>query len=71
MSTPTTPTSKTIEITVSPEGSVSVKTNGFTGSSCKDASRFIEQALGTAGRESLLPEYFQQASTGEQIRQGQ
>jgi len=69
-STPTTPTSKTIEITVSPEGSVSVKTNGFSGSSCKDASRFIEQALGNSGRESLLPEYFQQASTGEQIQQG-
>ena len=44
MSTPH--TSKTIEITVDPVGSVSVKTNGFTGSSCKDASRFIEQALG-------------------------
>ena len=68
MSTPT--TSKTIEITVDPQGGVSVKTNGFTSSSCKDASRFIEQALGTIGRESLLPEYFQQASTGEQIRQG-
>ena len=70
MSMPATPTSKTIEITVSPEGGVSVKTTGYTGSSCRDASRFIEQALGTIGRESLLPEYFQQASTGEQIRQG-
>jgi len=61
---------KTIQITVSPEGAVSVKTNGFTGSSCKDASRFIEQALGTSGRESLLPEFYNQASTGEQLRQG-
>ena len=68
MSTPT--TSRTIEITVNPEGGVSVKTNGFTGSSCKDASRFIEQALGTCGRESLLPEFYNQASTGEQLRQG-
>ena len=67
MSTPT--TSRTIEITVNPEGGVSVKTNGFTSSSCKDASRFIEQALGTSGRESLLPEFYNQASTGEQLRQ--
>ena len=67
MSTPT--TSRTIEITVNLEGGVSVKTNGFTGSSCKDASRFIEQALGTSGRESLLPEFYNQASTGEQLRQ--
>jgi hypothetical protein len=63
-------TSKTIEITVSPEGSVSIKTAGFTGSSCKDATRDLERALGVSGRESLLPEYFNQASTGEQLRQG-
>jgi hypothetical protein len=66
MSTPT----KTIEITVSPEGATSIKTSGFTGGSCKDATRDLERALGLAGRESLLPEYFQQASTGNQIRQG-
>jgi hypothetical protein len=63
-------TTKTIEITVSPEGSVSMKTRGFQGSSCRDATRDLERALGLAGRESLLPEYFQQASAGEQLRQG-
>jgi hypothetical protein len=62
-------TSKTIEITVDPQGGVSVKTNGFTGSSCKDASRFIEQALGQSSRETLLPEFYNQASAGEQLRQ--
>jgi len=69
MSTPTT-NSKTIEITVTPEGATSIKTSGFTGSSCRDATRDLEKALGVSGRESLLPEYFQQASTGDQIRQG-
>ena len=59
-----------IEITVSPEGAVSIKTAGFTGSACKDATRDIERALGVAGRESLLPEYFQQAHAGDQVRQG-
>lgn len=66
MSTPT----KTIEITVSPEGAVSIKTAGFTGSSCRDATRDIERALGVSGREHLQPEYFQRTSTGEQLRQG-
>jgi hypothetical protein len=61
---------KTITITVSPEGSVSIKTAGFTGSSCRDATRDLERALGVSGREHLLPEYFNQASTGEQLRQG-
>jgi hypothetical protein len=61
---------KTIQITVTPEGSVSIKTAGFTGSSCKDATRDIERALGVAGRETLLPEFYNQTSTGEQLRQG-
>ena len=61
---------KRIEITVSSEGSVSIKTAGFTGSSCRDATRDLERALGVAGREHLLPEYFNQTSTGEQLRQG-
>ena len=60
---------KTITITVSPEGAVSIKTAGFTGSSCRDATRDLERALGVSGREHLLPEYFNQARTGEQLRQ--
>ncbi len=59
-----------IEITVSPEGATSIKTSGFTGGSCRDATRDLERALGVAGRESLQPEYFHQGSTGEQLRQG-
>lgn len=61
---------KTIQITVSPEGAVSIKTQGFTGGSCRDATRDLERALGLAGRESLLPEFYNQTSTGEQLRQG-
>lgn len=63
-------TTKTIEITVSPEGATSIKTSGFTGGSCKDATRDLERALGVAGRESLLPEYFQQQAGRSQIQQG-
>jgi len=37
---------KTIEIIVTAKGETSVQTRGFAGSSCRDASRFIEQALG-------------------------
>ena len=66
----TTSTTKTIEITVSPEGATSIKTSGFTGGSCRDATRDIERALGVAGKESLLPEYYGQTSTGEHLQQG-
>ena len=64
------PTTKTIEITVSPDGATSIKTTGFTGSSCRDATRDLERALGVAGRESLLPEFYGPTNTGEQVRQG-
>ena len=69
MSTPTT-NSRTIEITVSPEGATSIKTSGFTGGSCRDATRELERALGVAGKESLLPEFYAQTKAGEQLRQG-
>ena len=62
--------SRKIEITVSPEGATSIKTSGFAGTSCRDATRDFERALGVAGREHLLPEYFRRTSTGEQLRQG-
>ena len=65
-----TPNIKTIEITVSPEGATSIKTSGFTGSSCRDATRDLERALGVSGRESLLPEFYAQTKAGEQVQQG-
>jgi hypothetical protein len=37
---------RTIEIIVSPKGETTVQTKGFAGSSCREASKFIEQALG-------------------------
>ena len=61
---------KKIEITVSPAGDVSIKTAGFTGSSCRDATRDLERALGVSGTEHLLPEFYNQTSTGERLQQG-
>jgi len=61
---------KKIEIIVSPSGATSIKTTGFAGSSCRDATRDLENALGVAGREHLQPEYFHQGNTGEQLRRG-
>ena len=50
---------KTIEIIISPKGETKIETHGFTGSSCSDASRFIESALGRKTAEQFKPEYFQ------------
>jgi hypothetical protein len=62
---------KTIEITVSPTGQARVETRGFTGGECREASRFIEQALGTRTAESLTAEYHQGQQTGQELKQSQ
>ena len=54
-------THKTIEITVSPTGQSSVQTKGFVGGECREASRFIEEALGQRVSESLTAEFHQAA----------
>jgi len=61
---------KQIEITVSPEGATSIKTVGFTGGSCRDATRDLERALGVSGRETLLQEFYAQTQSGERLQQG-
>ena len=49
-----------IEITVSPKGETKVETKGFTGASCQEASKLIEQALGMKTAEQMPPEFYQQ-----------
>lgn len=46
--------------TIKDGGEVEVEAVGFTGQSCKDASRVFEQALGKVGDSRLKPEYHQQ-----------
>ena len=54
--------SKIIEVIVSPTGETKVETKGFTGAECRDASKFIEQALGKQTSEQLTAEFHQVAS---------
>jgi len=50
---------RSIEILVSPKGETTVTTKGFAGQSCRDASKFIEQALGQRTGEQLTAEFHQ------------
>ena len=54
--------SQTIEIIVAPNGQSKVQTKGFTGSSCRQASGFIEQAIGQRTSEQLTADFYQQVS---------
>jgi hypothetical protein len=51
----------TIEINVSPKGDTTVQTSGFTGASCRQASRFLEEALGKRSSERLTAEFYETA----------
>ena len=60
-----------IEITVDSKGQSKVETRGFTGGECREASKFIEQALGRPVNEQLTPEFYQSQTTDQQIQQSQ
>ena len=57
---------KTIEIIVSPTGETRVETKGFTGSSCRDASKALEEAMGKRGEERLTAEFYQSSTVHQQ-----
>ena len=58
-----------IEITVSPTGETKVETKGFSGGECRDASRFVEQALGQRTVEQLTGEFYQDNQVNGELRQ--
>lgn len=65
-----TPSIQVIEVVVSPTGETRIQTRGFAGTNCRQASQFLEQALGIVGQEKLTAEYHQQATSGQAIREG-
>ena len=61
---------KTIAVIVARDGSSRIETAGFSGPQCKDASRFLEQALGLKQSEQLTADFYRaQTSQTEQARQ--
>ena len=61
---------QTIEITVTPDGQTRVETKGFSGAGCREASRFIEEALGKRTSEQTTPEFFQVADERQRLQEG-
>lgn len=62
---------KSIEITIGPKGETKVETKGFTGGECREASRFVEQALGRRTGERLTAEFHQGQQAGQELKQSQ
>lgn len=59
-----------IEIIVSPQGETHIETKGFTGAGCRQASEFLEQALGRRANERLTSEFYQPAVQTQHVQGG-
>ena len=60
--------SQIIEVIVSPTGETKVETKGFAGNSCRDASQFLEQALGSPNSETLKAEFYQTTASDQSLK---
>ncbi len=60
---------QTIEILVAPSGETTVQTKGFSGASCRQASRFLEEVLGTKTSERFTGEFHQTVECKQQQQQ--
>jgi hypothetical protein len=61
---------RSIEVTVSPRGDITIDAVGFKGADCEKATRFLEEALGIAGQKQKKPEYHQRGTTAHVQRLG-
>ena len=62
---------KIIRVIVGPKGETRVETRGFAGGECREASRFLEQALGQPVGEQLTSEFYQEQPTEQRLQQSQ
>ena len=60
---------KTIEIVIDKQGQTVLQTHGFSGPSCREASKFLEQALGATTTEQLTSEFYQAANIEQRQQQ--
>jgi hypothetical protein len=61
---------KIIEVVINPQGQPTITTRGFSGGACRDASKYLEQALGARASETLTAEFHQSSTTGQDLTQG-
>ena len=57
-----------IEVIISPDGSSRLETKGFRGSECRQASRFLEQALGIRRAEQLTDEFYRSVASSDHVK---
>ena len=62
---------RTIEVTVSPIGDITIEAVAFKGADCEQATRYLEETLGAVVTRTKKPEYYQRSRQAAQQRLGQ
>ena len=60
---------KSIQIIVSPQGQTTIQTKGYTGSSCREATRLLERALGVVQADTPTAEMYHSATIQQAAQQ--
>lgn len=60
-----------IDVWISPEGAITIDAVGYTGSSCEEATRFLETSLGTVGRKQRSRDYYRKNTSQQSNQQEQ
>ena len=60
--------SRRILVKVSPTGGITIEAEGFQGKGCTDATKAIEEALGSRTARTLKPEFVRQVAS-QSLRQ--
>lgn len=55
--------SRSIEILIAPDGTLTIDAIGFKGTDCDKATKFLEQALGLTAGKQRKPEYHQRTTS--------
>ena len=56
-----------IKIKFAKNGSSTIETTGFTGTSCQSASEFVEKALGHTSNDEKTSEFYKTSEVHEQL----
>jgi hypothetical protein len=60
-----------IDVWISPEGAITLDAVGYTGSTCEEATRFLEESLGTVGRKQRTRDYYRRQQNRQSTKDQQ
>ena len=60
---------RSIDVTVRPDGGVTLEALNYAGADCEAATRFLEEALGVTAKRTRKPEYYKTGRTRNTRRQ--